>query len=108
MELVSERERDRHTVHGGLPIGGHMDLREDQRESFVIRIWLEEPAEAGLPPVWRGTITHLPGGERRYLRDLRAIPTFIAPYLDEMGAAHDAGPGLRGWLSRWISFPKGR
>jgi hypothetical protein len=53
--------------------------------SFIIKIWLEEePAEAG-QAIWRGHITHVPSGERRYIQRLNDIRIFILPYLQAMG-----------------------
>ena len=61
-----------------------MDPEETDSHSFIIRIWLEETAEEGQPAVWRGHITHVPSGRRRYLQELDALVSFIAPYLAEM------------------------
>jgi hypothetical protein len=63
-----------------------MEQIEPAAQSFIIKIWLEESlAEAGRA-VWRGHITHVPTGERRYVQDLPAIALFIRPYLEKMGA----------------------
>jgi hypothetical protein len=68
---------------------------------FTIRIWLEETAEEAGRAGWRGHITHVPSGRRRYLKDLDDITAFIAPYLGRMGVA--LGPFWRAkqWLKRW-------
>lgn len=62
-----------------------MELFELHTHSFVIKIWLEETAEEAGQARWRGLITHIPNGERRYLENLREIAEFIIPYLEEMG-----------------------
>lgn len=62
-----------------------MDLPETSTHSFIIKIWLEETAAEAGTAVWRGHITHVPGGERRYLKDLDDIAGFIAPYLERIG-----------------------
>lgn len=54
--------------------------------SFILKVWVERGA-ASAAPTWRGHITHVPGGERIYLRDLDAIAAFVAPYLARMGVA---------------------
>ena len=59
--------------------------------SFIIKIWLEEVAEEAGQAIWRGHITHVPSGERRYIRHLDDIRVFILPYLLAMGVkAEDA------------------
>lgn len=62
-----------------------MDLPESTICSFIIKIWLEETGEEANEAVWRGHITHVPSGERRYLKDLDDIRVFIVPYLEAMG-----------------------
>ena len=60
-------------------------MLELNTHSFIVKIWLEEPAEGGQQAKWRGHITDVPGGERRYLKDLSEIVAFIVPYLVSMG-----------------------
>jgi hypothetical protein len=60
-------------------------LAEFSTHSFIIKIWLEETAEEAGRTTWCGHITHIPGGERRYLKNLEEINAVITPYLREMG-----------------------
>ena len=55
------------------------ELYEFKTHAFVIKIWLEDSLR------WRGHITHVPTGERRYIEDLGEIDDFIWPYLEKMG-----------------------
>lgn len=61
------------------------DMWELNTQSFVIRLWLEEPGSADRPAVWRGHITHALTGSRRYVDSLAQITAFISIYLREMG-----------------------
>lgn len=54
--------------------------------SFIVKLWLEEIAEETDQMVWRGHITHVPSGTRRYFSTLDQIADFITPYLAEPGA----------------------
>ena len=63
-----------------------MDQFEVPTHSFIVKIWLEETAEEAGQALWRGHVTHVPSGERRYLQDLNEIVAFIVPYLEAMGA----------------------
>lgn len=67
-----------------------MDSIEFNTHSFIVKIWLEEPADDNRQGKWRGHITHVPGGERRYLKSLSEIVAFIVPYLISMGVRLDA------------------
>jgi hypothetical protein len=62
-----------------------LDCPEGYTHSFIVKIWLEETAEEAGRATWRGHITHVPSGERRYLKKLDEITAFIRPYLQEMG-----------------------
>lgn len=62
-----------------------MDSLEATSHPFVIRIWLEERAQEAHGATWRGHITHVPSGERRYLQSLDDMASFVAPYLESMG-----------------------
>lgn len=75
-----------------------MDFPELDTHSFVVKVWLEETAEGAGRAVWRGHITHVPSGERRYLKDLDGIGAFVASYLEEMGVKF----GIRWRVRRWI------
>ena len=68
---------------------------------FIVRIWVE-PCESGHDrvPEWRGSIEHVPGGERRYFHNLRAIRAFIVPYLEAAGLDVSKLGELRRWLQR--------
>ena len=68
-----------------------MEEPEEQIHSFVIRFWLEAIDEQSEQGLWRGHITHVASGERRYLKDAGSISAFIAPYLKELGRL----PGLQ-------------
>ncbi len=45
--------------------------------SFVIRLWLEEEPHARQPLHYRGHITQVVSGERRYFQDLAVPVEFI-------------------------------
>jgi len=74
-------------------------------QSFIIKFWLEETTEGSRPIAWRGHITHVPSGERRYVRSLDDILDFISLYLEAMGAVLTPGRSpwnrLQRWISRW-------
>lgn len=77
-----------------------MDLFESTH-SFIVRIWLEEVAqETGLSR-WRGHITHVPGGEQRYLKELDESIVFMMPYLAAIGVKFSLRWRVRRWLNCW-------
>jgi hypothetical protein len=52
--------------------------------SFIVKVWLEEDVTIS-DRIWRGHITHVPSGEKRYLKNLGEITAFIEPYLKATG-----------------------
>jgi hypothetical protein len=79
-----------------------MELPEASDHSFVVRLWLEERQKGSGDAIWRGHITHIPGGEQRYVKNLNEILDFISSYIDiEM---LDARPAPRVRLQRWLKM----
>jgi hypothetical protein len=77
-----------------------MDIPESKVHSFVVKLWLEESGDEPARIDWHGYITHVPGGERRYLKRLSDVSDFIARYLEEMGVEPRAQMGVRRCLRR--------
>ena len=71
-------------------------------QSYVIKIWREKTENDIAAARWRGYITRVPSGERRYIQSLIDIPFFIGDCQEEL----NVNPGLRWkvfqWLYRWI------
>jgi hypothetical protein len=79
-----------------------MNPEESPTHSFIVKVWLEETARGNHRARWGGHITHVPGGERRYLKDLDGVTDFIALYLEEMGVRAAPRSRLRGRLGQWV------
>ncbi len=77
-----------------------MDEIESEAQSFIVRVWVEERAIEGRQGTWRGHITHVPGGERRYLKNLCEIEDFISPFLEDMGVKLKLSWRMRRWFER--------
>ncbi|MFN8468448.1 MAG: hypothetical protein U0X20_23015 [Caldilineaceae bacterium] len=77
-----------------------MESYEPNTHSFVVKVWLEETvAEAGRGS-WRGHITHVVSGERRYMQSLGEITKFIESYLIGMGVQPEVERRMPWWLGR--------
>ena len=77
-----------------------MSSFESKTHSFIVKMWLEETINETARVKWRGHITHVPDGERRYLESAEAIPPFIASYLKRTGGKVKTLARLRRWLHR--------
>ena len=81
-----------------VPASECMD-KESKVQSFIVKLMLEDAGDETGMMVWHGYITHVPGGERRYLKSLSDITDFIEATLKETGV--DLGPSrIRRWLRR--------
>jgi hypothetical protein len=69
---------------------------ESNVHSFIIKLWFEKASRVA----WHGQITHLPGGEQRYLKNLDEISAFIQPFLEAKGDS----PSFRQRIKRWLSW----
>ena len=69
-------------------------------QSFIIKLWIEKASERAGAAVWRGYITHVPSGERRYLENLDEITAFITPYLKAMGVRFGVWRRVRRMFAR--------
>ena len=78
-----------------------MEQTETHTHSFIIKIWLEETLAEDGRAIWRGHITHIPGGERRYLKQFSDIVAFIVPYLNEMGVDPEMSSRVKQWFRRF-------
>lgn len=85
-----------------------IDLFEANTHPFIVKVWLEETAEEAGRATWRGHITHVPSGERGYLKDLDDILFFVATYLENMGVKLGLAWRVRRWLKRWKQRPPGQ
>ena len=67
-----------------------IDLYETNTHPFIVKVWLEEVTTDNARVTWRGHITHVPSGKRRYLKNLDDIQAFIVPYLVPMGIKNNS------------------
>ena len=82
--------------------GISMEQTKTDTQSFIIKIWLEETAAENRRTIWRGHITHVPSGERRYIKSLGEIIDFIFLYLEAMHAKIEIYWCIRRMARQWI------
>lgn len=75
-------------------------MAESDVHSFIVKVWVEKAARRFRRGSWHGYITHVPSGERRYLKDLDGIKDFILPYVRGMSADDPFRLRAALWLRR--------
>jgi hypothetical protein len=71
------------------PSSSNDELSEVNLQSFIVKIWVEEKREGEEAPPWRGSITHVVTGERRYIKSLNEITRYFKMYLLGIGISFD-------------------
>jgi hypothetical protein len=85
-----------------------MGAPDASETSFIVKVWLETTQTASEPATWRGYVTHVASGRRRYARRLDDFPLIIMPYLQSMGVHFGAVWRIRRWLSDHHRFLRHR
>lgn len=80
-----------------------LDMVELNTHSFVVKIWIEETSIETKNPLWRGHITHVPSGTRRYLSHLNGMMAFVKPYLKNMGIKFSFPSLVRNQINLWMN-----
>jgi hypothetical protein len=62
--------------------------------SFIVRIWLEEAAKESGGPGWRGSVTHVPSGEKCYFDAFAHLVEHMERYLEMMGVPSERKAGI--------------
>lgn len=76
---------------------------EVEAASFIVKLWLEED-EVAAPQRIHGHITHVPSGERRYLKDFDGILDFIFSHLRRMGLGFRPCWRVKHWLRSFCRY----
>lgn len=62
-----------------------MAVPESNVHSFIVKLWREEADGQADQGNWRGHVTHVPSGERHYIKNPYEITRIITPYLQVEG-----------------------
>lgn len=73
---------------------------DSNTHSFIIKVWLEEVNELTSQIIWRGHITHVQDGKRRYVDDFEGMKHFIKIYINDMGVEFSPSHRVVLWLRR--------
>jgi hypothetical protein len=82
MDTANTDSPEDHHPPGSL--GGTPPTIETNTHVFIVKLWLDEIDAMG-QAFWRGHITHVPSGARRYFDNLTSIESILGPYLEALG-----------------------
>ncbi|HEX8073061.1 MAG TPA: hypothetical protein VF546_24150 [Pyrinomonadaceae bacterium] len=84
-----------------------MALPDLRVHSFIVKLWLDEAEGTTDPDRLHGHITHVPSGERRYLKDIDGIPDFVMYHLKLVGVTFSGRWRVKHCLRCWRRFLRG-
>ena len=67
-----------------------MGRSENDRHTFIVRVWREPREIEGLAAEWRGLIERVGSGDRRYFQRLDELVSFMQGYMTLEDADRDA------------------
>jgi len=56
---------------------------EEDTQVFVVRFWRETRELEGAHPIWRGSVEHLPTGQRMYVKNLKEAESVMSSFVPE-------------------------
>lgn len=71
-------------------------MPESKVHSFIVKLWLDDAEQRKGKGGWHGYVTHVPSGERRYLKELQDIVFFIRSYVGDIDGSFISH--VRRWL----------
>ncbi|VAW33423.1 hypothetical protein MNBD_CHLOROFLEXI01-4935 [hydrothermal vent metagenome] len=65
--------------------GEQAQFIEPNSHSFILKVWLIDSDKTQDKQNWRGYLTHVVSGQRRYFDNLSEMNNLLIPYLKGMG-----------------------
>jgi len=74
---------------------------EEDTQVFIVRFWRESRELEGAHPIWRGSVEHMPSGQRIYVKNFKEVERVMSSFVrDEKKTKRNTGwkkrlnPGL--------------
>ena len=60
-----------------------MESFEEDTQVFIVRFWREARELEGAHPIWRGSVEHVPSGQRAYVKDLKEAEGIMSSFVPQ-------------------------
>jgi len=57
---------------------------EEDTQVFIVRFWRESRELAGAHPIWRGSVEHMPSGQRIYVKNFKEVERVMSSFVPEI------------------------
>jgi hypothetical protein len=80
-----------------------LDSLEGDAQVFIVRFWHETREIGGAHPILRGSVEHVPSGQRVYVKSIKEVDSVLSSFVPEAGKTKRSSE----WKKRIKShFPK--
>lgn len=61
-----------------------MESFEEDTQTFIVRFWRESRKREDARPIWRGSVEHMPSGQRVYVRNFKEAESFMSHFVPQI------------------------
>ena len=62
-----------------------MESFEEDTQVFIVRFWRETRELEGAHPIWRGSVEHVPSGQRVFVKGFKEIEGIMSSFVPGAG-----------------------
>ena len=73
-----------------------MESFEEDTQAFIVRFWREGRELEGARPIWRGSVEHLPTGQRIYVKNIKEAESVMSSFVP----GEEVDEKISGWKKR--------
>jgi hypothetical protein len=67
-----------------------LEFFEKDTQLFIVRFWRESREIEGAHPIWRGSVDHVPSGQRVYVKDFKEVESVMSSFVPEAAKSKQA------------------
>jgi hypothetical protein len=69
---------------------------EEDTQVFIVRFWRESRELEGAHPIWRGSVEHMPSGQRTYVKNFKEVEGVMSSFVPR----EELNGKISGWRNK--------
>jgi hypothetical protein len=69
---------------------------EEDTQVFIVRFWRETRELEGAHPIWRGSVEHMPSGQRIYVKNFKEVERVMSSFVPR----EELNGKISGWRNK--------
>jgi hypothetical protein len=69
---------------------------EEDTQVFIVRFWRESRELEGAHPIWRGSVEHMPSGQRIYVKNFKEVERVMSSFVPR----EELNEKISGWRNK--------